>query len=176
MGNTNELKNGLKESGCMQIQLNNDWNQVSSLIANYIKLDCMRKEACGEKTLTTDLDDYVQRIEKEYTEQNRTSMTSDAFMMKFEDSEYGRMWSRMRNHFYHYICEEMQKPEVAFPNVMGMSEKEVRELAVVIEGKLKQEGFTAKITLREAYFKIHYEPEGASLEEQMYSLGVEVMW
>ena len=163
---------------------------IESFLA-YIKDNCRYVAKSGKNICDIDVKYFIKHLEEELTTKY------DDEDISFQNTTEGLMWMRLREKFYHYICEEKERFSQPYPNTMGMKKKDASWLMEEIKSRLTKEQLNVKSWLRKEYVKMHYEDKFVKhtssverfltgsdghytkkevIDEQMYLFYFEISW
>ena len=138
-----------------------DWENLIVMILNRIKDKCLEQAEDDETEVETSMYSVMKKIDKEYTEikeeHDETYLCYDVLYYKI-NSEEGKMWKRMRKHFYHFtLGKYVEKTKRKYPYQFGMKEDVVAYINDEIKTQMKKDGLNVETTIKEVTALCHEE-------------------
>ena len=171
------MKNASKQQGEKeQEQTKQDRAQLLDTFVTYVKDVCRYIARMDEHRGVIDVRGFIEYMDEEYTEKCMDYYSDTVTGIEFRNTETGMMWMRMRNKFYHYICEERERFKHPFPTQMGMSKQDAIWLSDETKHILTKEQLTVNTRISKGYWKVHFENYVEIMDEQMYLFSIDVSW
>lgn len=140
-------------------QKQKDWRDIEKMFVDYIKEYCRQVAGAKQNECTIYLSDFVSELENNYTSQEKGDCSAGyaIYEIEYENCAEARLWERVRNNFYFYICDDVFKRKGNYPNTFGMSQNNVNDFSASVKRALCKEGLDVKVNIRKEICKVYYE-------------------
>lgn len=164
------------------------------LLTDNIKDFCLRRAEEGDSDSWLELEWFVEDIESNSVDKEWSDYWGEKDCeIKFDSSEWGRRWRKIRKLFYCYVDADRRenyefvsgtgyvKVECDEPLTFGMSRVNAERIAALLQISLESEGLSVRWKLTERDYIFHnFETRNYRTpqvkEENTYNVHIEISW